>query len=385
VSETNLRTLSLTGSRYRVFWVIFSVTLMRVALAVLLYYRLAGDGADILFQKIVTLPKWMYLFAGWDSSYYYIIAESWYPQRLSPLWAFSPMFPTLVRLFAYLGSSVPLAGFCVAQVSCLISIILFQMTAEKYFSKMNSASATLLYFTFPPVFVFSAVSYSESVFLLFSLLAWYWHLAGREKIAGVAAAASSLARPYGFLIGLPLAYDYVRKRRYSELLYAALPLLIFLAWMLYSFQVTGDFAVISSLHTYWSNQPLITLQAAVVEFLRGNFQAAKESTGVLLGLMYAHFLRVIMGLVSIALVAFLGYKALAIDHALGAYVIGSLIVISVLGFFPSLGSFPRYLAFLFPIGLVVGTRRRWLLVFGIATFIFLNYFAWWAFISDGFY
>ena len=251
--------------------------------------------------------------------------------------------------------------------------------------KCESASATWLYFTLPPVFVFSAVSYSESVFLLFSLLAWYERLAGRERVAGIAAAASSLARPYGFLVGLPLTFEYVKKRRYSQLVYAALPLLIFLGWMLYSFVMTGDFAVIRSLHTYWPNQPLITLEAAVVESLHGNFHAAEEAMGVLLGFIFAHFLRVIMGLASIVLVALLSYKVLATDRALGVYAIGSLLVISVFGFFPSLGSFPRYLGFLFPIGLALRTRRRRLLALGLVAFIFLDYFAWWAFISDGFY
>ena len=312
--ETDLGSLNLTNSRYRFIIVTSSITVIRVVLATLLYYRLVADGSEILFSKIVPLSKWLYVFSGWDSAWYYAIAESWYPHTLSPLWAFFPLYPALIRVVAYLGLSIPFASFCITQFSSLISIILFQMTAERYCMKWESASATLLYFALPPVFVFSAVSYSESVFLLFSLLAWYEHLAGRERIAGIAAAASSLARPYGFLVGLPLAFDYVKRRRYSQLLYAALPLLIFLGWMFYSFVMTGDFAVISSLHTYWPNQPLITLEAAVVELLHGNFQAAEEAMGVLLGFMRAHFLRAIIGLVSIVLVAVLSYKVLAIDR-----------------------------------------------------------------------
>lgn len=361
--------------------------IIRAAIAVLLYDRLVTNLGAVFFSRVAALPEWLYLFAGWDSSWYYNIAESWYPHYLSPVWAFFPLYPTLIRVVALLGVGVPLAAVGVAQVSGLLSIVVFQLVAERYLGRGLAACSTVLYFAIPPVFVFSAVSYSEPLFLLFSILAWRYHMIGKDGLAGLAAALGSLTRTYGFLIGVPLAWDYLRKRQFRKLIYAALPLICFGGWLFYSTLMTGGLAVITSLHTYWPSDSttLLMVQTAVYEFVHGDLPSATIAAHAVVEYLYLHLFRVLMGLTSIALVAFLGYRVLKIDQSLGLYVVASLIVISYFGIFPSLGSFPRYLGFLFPIGLALTTKRRPLLMLTLAGFILIDYFAWWAFIADHFY
>jgi hypothetical protein len=358
---------------------------IRASIAVLLYQRLAADTAAVIFRRVVVLPEWMYLFAGWDSSYYYGIAASWYPHYLSPVWAFFPLYPALTRVVASLGVGVPLAAIIVAEVSGLSSVVVFQIIAEQYLCRRLAACSTILYFSIPPVFIFSGVSYSEPLFLLFSLAAWRYHMTGRDRLAGVAAAFGSLTRTYGFLISVLLAWDYLRKRQFRKLIYAAVPLMCFVGWLSYSLLVTGSLAVMSALHTYWPSEPLLMVQTVVFQFFHGNLRSVISAADAVIAYLYADLFRVLIGLASIALVAFLGYKVLKIDQSLGAYVVASLIVISYFGVFQSLGSFPRYLGFLFPVGLVLGTKRRLLLLFALAILILLDYVAWWAFIADHFY
>jgi len=80
----------------------------------------------------------------------------------------------------------------------------------------------------------------------------------------------------------------------------------------------------------------------------------------------------------------LSFRVWKIDRALAYYSLASLLVIVYFGFFPSFGSFPRYLTFIFPIGLALGTRRNWLFYGAVITFLALSLVAWWAFLTDGF-
>jgi len=57
---------------------------------------------------------------------------------------------------------------------------IFQQVAEAYLSRPQAISATILFFLLAPVFVFSGVIYSESLFLLLTLLAYRFHLGGRD-------------------------------------------------------------------------------------------------------------------------------------------------------------------------------------------------------------
>lgn len=87
-----------------------------------------------------------------------------------------------------------LTVFTIATACGLLSIPAFQKIAEGYLSASPALTATLLYFLVPPVFVFAGVGYSEPIFLLFSLLAWYFHREQKEFKASISAALCSLVR-----------------------------------------------------------------------------------------------------------------------------------------------------------------------------------------------
>jgi 4-amino-4-deoxy-L-arabinose transferase-like glycosyltransferase len=75
---------------------------------------------------------------------------------------------------------IQIGALLVSGLSGIASIPLFLVIARHYLQAQRALYATLLYFLLPPVFVFSGVNYSEPLFLLITLLAWHFHLTGRE-------------------------------------------------------------------------------------------------------------------------------------------------------------------------------------------------------------
>jgi len=361
-----------------------TILVARIVILSILHDQLRMPDFVTLLPVDTPVSNWLYLFNRWDSFYYYSIAVSWYPHHLSAVWAFFPLFPALIRIVVLFGVQDTYAALAISTISGLMSIIVFQKIAESYLGRVQGATSTLLYFTLPPVFVFSAVSYSEPVFLLFSLLTWYLHTTQRDVFAGSAATLCSMTRPYGVLISLPLALDHVKRREFRKLPYATFPLLFFLGWTYYSLRMTGSFAE-SALGTYWTSYPKLVFLTIFDRLLRGNFLGSFEATRTFLWLVELSIFRVTLGIIAIVVVVYLGYRVLKLDRSLGAYTLVSVVVVSVFGIFPSIGSFPRYLGLLFPIGLTLGTKRKRVALLALILLLILDYVAWWAFIFDGFY
>jgi Gpi18-like mannosyltransferase len=342
---------------------------VRLVYAALLYGTLRTKGIfNVPFMGVVRLPfDWLYLFAAWDTGYYYSIAQYWYPSSLSPQWAFFPLYPAIVRALYLIGIDVSVGAFVVATIAGLASIPLLLKVAEKYLSAEQAFKTTLLYFLFPPVFVFSGASYSESVFLLLSLLSWNYHLQRKEVRAGLAAGLCTLTRPYGILVALPLAYDFLRRGEFRKLGCLVIPPSALAGWAIYAYSQTGSFAVLAA-RTFWSSQNSLIFRNALIELVQGSL----NSFQVLLSLLWKYFPIALAALISILLVVPLSFRVWKMDRALGYYSLSSLLVIVYFGFFPSFGSFPRYLAFIFPIALGFGTRRDWLFCCAIITFLALS-------------
>jgi len=221
------------------------VVVLRTICAVILYLSLSPITAiNSTFQNA------LYIFAAWDSGHYASIARYWYPPAPSREWSFFPLYPTLIRMLNIFGMDIPIGGLLVATLCGLASILVFQKLANFYLPRDRSLQTSLVYFLLPPVFVFSAVYYSEPVFLLFSLLSWYFCINGNSWKSCLAASLTTLVRSYGVLIVVPLGFHYLRRRQYWQLAYCLIPVLTLAGWMLYSFMMTGILAPLYSQGTF---------------------------------------------------------------------------------------------------------------------------------------
>ncbi|HKM51497.1 MAG TPA: mannosyltransferase family protein [Candidatus Bathyarchaeia archaeon] len=331
-----------------------------------------------------TLQNAFYIFAAWDSEHYISIAQSWYPSAPALEWAFFPLYPAIVRCLSVFGLDFALGALIVATVSGLISIVVFQKIADFYLSRDLALVATLVYFMLPPVFVFSAVMYSEPEFLLFSMLSWYFCIRGKHWKSSLAASMTSLVRPYGVLIVIPIALEYLRHREYRKLVYCTVPVFTLAGWMMYSILMTRTIAPIYGQGTFLTaNRDYYPqIQEALREILQGHMSIAVSK---LVELAYEHVIVLSIILVSLVLVIIFLLRVIKTDRALGVYAILSVSVIFFIGLLTSIPAFPRYFAFIFPIGLALHTRKTKALLVSLTMLAVLDCLFWYAFLTDSFY
>ena len=371
---------SILVSKYRLVIPLALILGIRVFFAGLLYESLIVPGYRLQFMNVYGKApySWLYLFSAWDSGYYLYLAIGWYPHTFNPEWAFSPLYPAFVRVLLPFGINPLLAAWLIASVSGAASIVVFQKVAELYFSASRAAISTVLYFLLPPVLLFSGVNYSEPLFLLLSVGTWFFAKKTKFLYANALAALGSLARPNGLLLIIPLTIQCIRSRKLGELVYLLIPILGFGAWVLYGYAMTGKLLVSrTALTTNWETNPLPRgILLSLVGLIEGNLGSVT--------FLIRNFRIIAEGLLFVAFIVFLGIKAFKIEPALGLYVLISTCVIIPYGFLTSPFSFPRYLTFLFPIGLPLYTRKRWLIVCLVVVFLVLNYLAWNAYLTDSF-
>ena len=159
------------------------------------------------FGDVVASPL-----ARWDAVWYLSIAGDGYAGADSPRHAFFPLYPLLARGVGELGgggsAAVLLAAYAVSLAAFFAALVLlYRLTALELGRRF--AWPTLLLLAVFPASLFFGAPYSESVFLLCSVGAFYAARTGNWAWAGVAAAGASATRSAGILLLLPLAFLYL--------------------------------------------------------------------------------------------------------------------------------------------------------------------------------
>lgn len=156
----------------------------------------------------------------WDSSFYIGIAEFGYGNDFDfvgdyRLWVFPPLYSILIRLLVDL-SPISLhyatAAVVISNFFAVLSVIVFFYTSRLYVDKEKAIMGTMLFAFFPPVFVFSTVAYTESIFLTLSILSWYFFEKERYLTSGIFLALSTLARNEGALLFFIYFAIYIGRR-----------------------------------------------------------------------------------------------------------------------------------------------------------------------------
>jgi hypothetical protein len=354
---------------------LFAITSLKTILG-LIIYSLPGKIAEPWnIYHAQTSSDGLYLFSAWDSGYYHSIAAQWYPSQLNPLWAYFPLYPSIMRLLGFAGVELWWAGVVVAIMSGLMSIVVFQKIAGLYLSPADAFRATILYFLLPPVFVFTTVSYTEPLFLLLSLLTWYSHMRGNETSAAVLAALTALTRSYGILIVAPIAYDLLRLRKYKSISLLALPCCTLVAWFAYAFNKTGVPLAPMVAESAWNTAIVFRIQGSIIRFF-----SSGGTEGLPMVLRYWGL--IIVGAAFLALIGLLSIKVWKLDRTLGVYSLFFLSAFSAATafFIPTFVSLPRYLSFSFAPGIALCIKRTLLFLALAVTLSVLDFLAWWLFL-----
>jgi hypothetical protein len=149
------------------------------------------------------------LLARWDTFFYYTIATDGY-QWDSAVFrhynvVFFPLYPVLMRWGgAALGGHPLVAGLVISLTAFAAAMAILYRLALLELGDDYGWRVILLIASFPYALYFSAV-YTESLFLLLSVGAFYAARRGRPGWTAACGFAAGLTRPNGFWLALPLA------------------------------------------------------------------------------------------------------------------------------------------------------------------------------------
>ncbi len=188
-------------------------------------------------------------FETWDAQHYLHLSEVGYEDgSLSS--AFYPLWPFLIRIFSPLtGGSTLLSALVLANAFSVLALVLLHASVTRQMGQRVADRTVALMLAFPGA-IFFLFPYTESLFLLLSV--WIWVLIHRARdtarpktewktdvAMGVAAYLSALTRPTGAMWCLPLAVHFTRRRKWTALPLAGLPLLGFATYIALVYVLTG--------------------------------------------------------------------------------------------------------------------------------------------------
>ena len=318
--------------------------------------------------------------ARWDSTWYLGIADSGYS---GPSTAFFPLYPLLVRGLAAAGSpgALLVAAYAVSLVSLFAALYLMHRLVTLEFGAEVARRSVLLLALFPGALWFGA-PYSESLFLLLSVAAFYFARTGRWAFAGLAAGLASATRSAGLVLLVPLVILWWQqgppRRRVRDLGWIALAPAGLAAYSLYLALSLGDgFAYLHLQHVWFRSfaGPFGAVPDGAVAAWDGLRQIVSGSrTHVYFTAAGGDPIAVgwhnleLFGFLVLGVVAAVGVLR-RLPRAYGAYVVAALALPLSFPVGPQpLMSLPRFLAVLFPLfvwlALACGTRRRQVLVVG---------------------
>lgn len=152
----------------------------------------------------------LFPWANFDGVHYLSIAANGYLDNQG----FFPLYPILIRILAFvLGGGEPFtlayfaSGFAISNISFILALFVFYKLVKIDFSKKIALQAIFFLLVFPTSFFFASL-YTESLFLLLSLLSFY---AARKKkwvFAGLLGALLSATRLTGIFILPALLYEF---------------------------------------------------------------------------------------------------------------------------------------------------------------------------------
>ncbi len=135
------------------------------------------------------------IWARWDSIFFLRVAEHGYAHLSRSAAAFFPLYPTAVGILGrvFFGHYL-LAGIVVSLAAGLASFVLLYRIAETRLGA-EGARRTVLYLAVFPMALFFQAVYSESLYLLLSLAAFWFAERKRFLAAGVVSGLALLTRP----------------------------------------------------------------------------------------------------------------------------------------------------------------------------------------------
>ncbi len=354
----------LLNDRSRFIIPLLSTILVKIIGSIFLYsftnmgtsetFWMSANANNAVFTSLANQGlRWPFLFLGWDSGWYLNISVKGYAFSNQSV-AFFPGLPLFSWLLNIIIKNPAYSMIAISSVVGVLWIPFYQLIAEDYMDKTTALKVTMLYTAIPFVFLFSTVAYSEGLFLLCTLIAWYLFKKGRLVLSLSVASIAVISRSPGLLIVLPMLVEVWKSKgqlknlRITSLnrFYFLMPFLAYFAWLIYSGSIVGSWYAPGT-RSAWNG--ISTFPSFISAMLNGGFAVAFKEPLEIFSYLFNYKYVVIFILILPVLIYFL-FK---IDRALALY---SAAYAAILLGFGSLDSMPRFVSFIFPIWLVFGTK-----------------------------
>ncbi|QQG43509.1 MAG: hypothetical protein HYW45_00630 [Candidatus Daviesbacteria bacterium] len=230
-------------SNFKVIFLIFLSWRLLLLLVFFVSLQLPLAGRNFLgggLQNYLNTP-WLFAWANFDGEHYLSIANIGYKGLEQ---AFFPIYPLLMHILSVgVGinlTNLTISGLLISNLSFLLSLfLLWKLLLIDYRKKIVYLTIFLL-LVFPTSFYFGAV-YSESIFLLVSLAAFYFARGKHWVWATIFAILASATRVFGFLL-LPAFFleAWQEREKFKNFWWIIFIPLGLLAYMYYQYISVGD-------------------------------------------------------------------------------------------------------------------------------------------------
>ncbi|MBK8029291.1 MAG: glycosyltransferase family 39 protein [Chloroflexi bacterium] len=296
----------------------------------------------------------------WDAGFYATIAIEGYDwvneQQPTGDMAFFPLYPGLIHLVSgltptgcalspYLSTCATLGGLLVSNVALFAATVVLFDLVRRRFDRATAWRAALLLLV-SPISIFLSGVYTESLFLLLSLLT-FWLIVRRWFLVAIAVAMlACLTRSVGVALYpalLYIAWQSPPQQRILRILLAQIPLLIFVGYILGAGLYVGDpFAYFGAYEQVWGRTAGNPIEAFTIYF---------SGAEVALFGWHPAWLDLILTLIYLALAVLVWRK----DRAWGLFTVFALLIPIASG---TLSAMPRYGAVIFPLYIVLALYAR---------------------------
>ena len=198
----------------------------------------------------------------WDCRWYLTIIEKGYDHHVRTYpyvwkglanWAFFPLYPYIVKFIHVLVNYNPIAiGIIVNQFFVLLALLVFYQYLKIHVDEKNSRFGVML-LAFSPFSIYFSSLYTEALFLLLSLLAFYFMYTKNIVFSSLFGGLLSATRPVGIMFAPIFALNFFNK--YKSKFYFYLLLIIsgfgLIIYMLYLHHLSGDYLAFMHIQKGW--------------------------------------------------------------------------------------------------------------------------------------
>ncbi|MBI2579582.1 MAG: glycosyltransferase family 39 protein [Candidatus Aenigmarchaeota archaeon] len=154
-----------------------------------------------------------------------------------------PLYPLLIRMFGAIGYDI--AAYLIPQIFSFLAVISLYILLKNQIGTSLTKKTVFYTMLFPTAYFLSAM-YTESIFLFFSCMTFYFASKEKWAYAGIVGYFAVLTRFIGLAMFIPVLYMYLRSKKFRltsldrNIFFVFLLPMAFITFMLYHYAALGN-------------------------------------------------------------------------------------------------------------------------------------------------